>query len=62
MPESDDNYESTLEVTISRDMGTLIRVAAEQRALMLVLSGPRLVIAWFWAMPPSTSGAAPRRG
>ena len=42
MPEPDDNYESTLEVTISRDMGTLIRVAAEQRALMLVLSGPRL--------------------
>jgi two-component system, cell cycle response regulator len=42
LPESDDNYESTLEVTISRDMGTLIRVAAEQRALMLVLSGPRL--------------------
>jgi two-component system, cell cycle response regulator len=42
LPESDDNYESTLEVTISRDMGTLIRVAAEQRALVLVLSGTRL--------------------
>jgi diguanylate cyclase (GGDEF)-like protein len=42
LAEPDDNYESTLEVTISRDMGTLIRVAAEQRALMLVLSGPRL--------------------
>jgi len=42
LPEPDDNYESTLEVTISRDMGTLIRVASEQRALMLVLSGPRL--------------------
>jgi diguanylate cyclase (GGDEF)-like protein len=42
LPEPEDNYESTLEVTISRDMGTLIRVAAEQRALMLVLSGPRL--------------------
>lgn len=42
MAESDDNYESTLEVTISRDMGTLIRVAAEQRALVLVLSGTRL--------------------
>ena len=42
MPEPDDNYESTLEVTISRDMGTLIRVAAEQRALLLVLSGTRL--------------------
>ena len=42
MPDPDDKYESTLEVTISRDMGTLIRVAAEQRALVLVLSGPRL--------------------
>jgi diguanylate cyclase (GGDEF)-like protein len=42
LPDPDDNYESTLEVTISRDMGTLIRVAAEQRALVLVLSGPRL--------------------
>jgi diguanylate cyclase (GGDEF)-like protein len=42
LPEPDDNYESTLEVTISRDMGTLIRVAAEQRALVLVLSGTRL--------------------
>ena len=42
MPEPEDNYESTLEVTISRDMGTLIRVAAEQRALILVLSGTRL--------------------
>jgi two-component system, cell cycle response regulator len=42
LPEPDDTYESTLEVTISRDMGTLIRVAAEQRALVLVLSGPRL--------------------
>ncbi len=42
MPEPDDNYESTLEVTISRDMGTLIRVASEQRALILVLSGTRL--------------------
>jgi two-component system, cell cycle response regulator len=42
LPEPEDNYESTLEVTISRDMGTLIRVAAEQRALLLVLSGTRL--------------------
>jgi diguanylate cyclase (GGDEF)-like protein len=42
LPDPEDNYESTLEVTISRDMGTLIRVAAEQRALVLVLSGPRL--------------------
>jgi diguanylate cyclase (GGDEF)-like protein len=42
LPEPDDKYESTLEVTISRDMGTLIRVAAEQRALLLVLTGTRL--------------------
>jgi two-component system, cell cycle response regulator len=42
LADTEDNYESTLEVTISRDMGTLIRVAAEQRALMLVLSGTRL--------------------
>src|SRR6478735_653597 len=42
LPEPDDNYESTLEVTISRDMGALIRVAAEQRALLPVLSGTRL--------------------
>jgi diguanylate cyclase (GGDEF)-like protein len=42
LAEPDDIYESTLEVTISRDMGTLIRVAAEQRALLLVLSGTRL--------------------
>jgi len=42
LAEPDDNYESTLEVTISRDMGTLIRVAAEQCALLLVLSGTRL--------------------
>lgn len=42
LAEPENNYESTLEITISRDMGTLIRVGAEQRALMLVLSGPRL--------------------
>jgi len=42
LPEPDDNYESTLEITISRDMGTLIRVATEQRALILVLTGTRL--------------------
>jgi len=38
----DELYESTLEVTISRDMRSLIRVAATQQALLLVLSGPRL--------------------
>jgi two-component system cell cycle response regulator len=35
-------FESTLEVTISRDMRSLIRVATTQQALLLVLSGPRL--------------------
>lgn len=39
----DDEYlESTLEVTISRDMSSLIRTAAHQQALLIVLSGPRL--------------------
>ena len=38
----DELYESTLEVTISRDMRSLIRVATAQQALLLVLSGPRL--------------------
>ena len=38
----DELYESTLEVTISRDMRSLIRVAGQQQALLLVLSGPRL--------------------
>lgn len=39
----DDEYlESTLEVTISRDMSSLIRTAAQQQALLIVLSGPRL--------------------
>jgi len=38
----DELYESTLEVTISRDMRTLLRVATQQQALLLVLSGPRL--------------------
>src|SRR3954462_13358546 len=38
----DELYESTLEVTISRDMRSVIRVASQQQALLLVLSGPRL--------------------
>jgi diguanylate cyclase (GGDEF)-like protein len=38
----DELYESTLEVTISRDMRSLIRVTGQQQALLLVLSGPRL--------------------
>jgi diguanylate cyclase (GGDEF)-like protein len=38
----DEIYESTLEVTISRDMRSVIRVAGQQQALLLVLSGPRL--------------------
>lgn len=38
----DDEYlESTLEVTISRDMRSLIGTAAQQQALLIVLSGPR---------------------
>jgi diguanylate cyclase (GGDEF)-like protein len=39
----DDEYlESTLEVTISRDMSSLVKTAAQQQALLIVLSGPRL--------------------
>jgi diguanylate cyclase (GGDEF)-like protein len=39
----DDEYlESTLEVTISRDMSSLVNPAAQQQALLIVLSGPRL--------------------
>jgi len=39
----DDEYlEATLEVTISRDMSSLISTAAQQHALVIVLSGPRL--------------------
>jgi diguanylate cyclase (GGDEF)-like protein len=38
----DELYESTLEITISRDMRSLTRVAGQQQALLLVLSGPRL--------------------
>jgi diguanylate cyclase (GGDEF)-like protein len=39
----DDEYlESTLEVTISRDMSSLVSTAAQQQALLIVLSGPRL--------------------
>jgi len=38
----DELYESTLEVTISRDMRSVIRIAGQQQALLLVLSGPRL--------------------
>ncbi len=39
----DDEYlESTLEVTISRDMSSLVNTAAQQQALLIVLSGPRL--------------------
>lgn len=41
MPD-DDTLESTLEVTISRDMRSLIRQASEQHALLIVLDGPRL--------------------
>lgn len=38
----DELYESTLEVTISRDMRSVARVTGQDQALLLVLSGPRL--------------------
>ena len=40
---SDDEYlESTLEVTISRDMRSVLNNAPQDQALLIVLSGPRL--------------------
>lgn len=40
---ADDEYlESTLEVTISRDMRSLVGTASQQQALLIVLSGARL--------------------
>ena len=39
---ADDETYETLEVTISRDMRSVIRMAGHQQALLLVLSGPRL--------------------
>jgi diguanylate cyclase (GGDEF)-like protein len=39
---SQDEYESTLEVTVSRDMRGVVEVAAKQQALLIVLSEPRL--------------------
>jgi len=39
---SQDEYESTLEVTVSRDMRGLVDEAAKQQALLIVLSEPRL--------------------
>jgi diguanylate cyclase (GGDEF)-like protein len=37
-----DAYESTLEVTVSRDMRQVMEVAAEQQAILVVLSEPAL--------------------
>ena len=42
LPNVGDAYESTLEVTVSRDMRDLIEVAAKQQALLIVLSEPCL--------------------
>ena len=39
---SSDEYESTLEVTVSRDMRGIVEVADKQQALLIVLSEPRL--------------------
>jgi diguanylate cyclase (GGDEF)-like protein len=39
---SQDEYESTLEVTVSRDMRGMVDEAAKQQALLIVLSEPRL--------------------
>src|SRR5690606_41470496 len=37
-----DFYDSTVEVTVSRDMTGFMRVAEQQQAMLLVLSGARI--------------------
>ena len=38
----DDLYDTTTEVTVSRDMGGVLNLAREQQAMLLVLSGARI--------------------
>ena len=38
----EDFYDSTVEVTVSRDMSSFMRVAEQQQAMLLVLSGARI--------------------
>lgn len=61
-PSVADAYESTLEVTVSRDMRDLIDVAAKQQALLLVLSEPCLGSRVLLAEAPVEIGRGARGG
>jgi diguanylate cyclase (GGDEF)-like protein len=57
-----DAYESTLEVTVSRDMRELITVASRQQALLIVLSDPCLGSRVLLAEAPVEIGRGARGG
>lgn len=61
-PKVGDAYESTLEVTVSRDMRELINVAARQQALLIVLSDPCLGSRVLLAEAPVEIGRGARGG
>ncbi len=62
LPNVGDAYESTLEVTVSRDMRDLIEVAAKQQALLIVLSEPCLGSRVLLAEAPVEIGRGARGG
>jgi two-component system cell cycle response regulator len=62
LPNVGDAYESTLEVTVSRDMRDLTEVAAKQQALMIVLSEPCLGSRVLLAEAPVEIGRGARGG
>jgi len=57
-----DAYESTLEVTVSRDMREIINVASRQQALLIVLSDPCLGSRVLLAEAPVEIGRGARGG
>ncbi|HEX5098881.1 MAG TPA: GGDEF domain-containing protein [Polyangiaceae bacterium] len=61
-PKVGDAYESTLEVTVSRDMRDLINVASKQQALLIVLSEPCLGSRVLLAEAPVEIGRGVRGG
>src|SRR5690242_17387270 len=62
VPNVGDAYESTLEVTVSRDMRDLVEVASKQGALMIVLSEPCLGSRVLLAETPVEIGRGTRGG
>jgi diguanylate cyclase (GGDEF)-like protein len=62
VPNVGDAYESTLEVTVSRDMRDLVEVASRQGALMIVLSEPCLGSRVLLAETPVEIGRGTRGG